>query len=138
MILSGKEAIIEENGRRELHPREANQIGGKPMVVLIDGTTKSAAEMLAGALRDNKRALLVGGKTFGKGIIQRIWQFDQGTSIKITAARYFLPNGSSIHGVGLKPDVTVNQGQTGDRQLVVALRKLSVLQPDMLKRTHGR
>jgi C-terminal processing protease CtpA/Prc len=115
-----------ENGASCRASREPNLAGLKPLAVLVNESTKSAAEMLAGALRDNKRATVFGVKTFGKGIIQRIWQFDdQGTSIKITAARYFLPSGTSIHGVGLRPDVLISSKQKSDSQLSAALRWLS-------------
>jgi len=70
----------------------------------VNADTKSAAEMLAGALRDDRHALLVGARTFGKGVVQRVWDFDNGTSVKITSARFYLPGGSMIHGVGITPD----------------------------------
>lgn len=97
--------VTKQNGKVAASYREPNYTGTKPLAVLVNNKTKSAAEMLAGALRDNKRACLTGTRTFGKGIVQRVWQFDQGTSIKVTAARYFLPNGTNIHGVGLRPDL---------------------------------
>jgi len=113
--------VTTENGASCMASREPHLAGSKPMAILVNESTKSAAEMLAGALRDNKRGTVFGVKTFGKGIIQRIWQFDdQGTSIKITAARYFLPSGVNIHGVGLHPDRVISNRAKVDRQLTAA------------------
>jgi carboxyl-terminal processing protease len=78
-----------------------------PMVVLIDGGSASAAEILAGALRDQHLATLVGEKSFGKGIVQTSFQLSQGSALVITTARYLTPSGESIHGKGITPDVQV-------------------------------
>ena len=78
-----------------------------PLVVLIDGHSASASEILAGALRDHRRAVLVGSRTFGKGLVQSIFQLDDRTGLKLTTAHYALPGGAHIHGVGVPPDVTV-------------------------------
>jgi C-terminal processing protease CtpA/Prc len=112
--------LCSKDGITTLSYRETNLTGNKPLIVLVDGTTKSAAEMVAGALRDDGRALLLGTKTFGKGVIQRVWEFDDGTSIKITAARYYLPHGESPHGVGLKPNLVVANKKHDDAQLKAA------------------
>lgn len=78
-----------------------------PLIVLIDKGSASASEILAGALRDHRRATLVGVKSFGKGIVQHIHDFSDGTAIKLTESEYFLPSEVSIHGVGVEPDITV-------------------------------
>lgn len=93
-----------------------------PILVLVNGESKSAAEMLAGALKDNSRAALVGEKTFGKGVVQQVWEFDNGTSVKITSARFFRPSGAPIQGVGLVPDVKVPVSRTFDTQLQRAIQ----------------
>lgn len=78
-----------------------------PLVVLVNGGSASAAEILAGALQEFKRAKLVGEKTFGKGTVQQPEDFSDGSGIHITVARWLLPNGKNIHGVGVNPDVEV-------------------------------
>lgn len=108
MTLCDNSAISTADGTTIKKERINNLSGQKPMVVLVDQNTKSAAEMLAGALRDNGRATVVGCKTFGKGIVQRVWEFPNNTSIKISSARYYLPGGSCIHRIGLVPDLSVD------------------------------
>jgi carboxyl-terminal processing protease len=81
-------------------------IDGAPMVVLVDGGTASAAEIVAGALKDQHRALIMGTRTFGKGSVQTVLP-DTGAAVKITTARYFTPSGGSIQASGIKPDITL-------------------------------
>ena len=81
-----------------------------PMVVLINNGSASASEIVAGALQDHKRALVVGTRSFGKGSVQSILPMANGTAIKLTTARYFTPNGRSIQGKGIEPDVVVEDG----------------------------
>jgi len=102
--------------------REACIAPRTPILVLVNGESKSAAEMLAGALKDNNRAFLVGEKTFGKGVVQQVWEFDNGTSVKITSARFFRPSGAPIQGCGLAPDVKVTVHRAVDTQLQRALQ----------------
>ncbi|MDR7871266.1 MAG: S41 family peptidase [Tissierellaceae bacterium] len=78
-----------------------------PLVVLINGGSASASEILAGAIRDHNRGELIGTTTFGKGVVQRIRQFDDGSGIKLTISEYFTPNGDNIHGIGIDPDIVV-------------------------------
>jgi carboxyl-terminal processing protease len=82
---------------------------GLPMVVLINGGTASAPEIVAGALQDNKRALLVGTRTFGKGVAQTVMPIDGGNAIKLTTARYYTPLGKAIQLHGITPDVVVEE-----------------------------
>ena len=108
---------------------------GMPMVVLVNEESASAAEIVAGAIKDEKTATLVGVKTFGKGIVQTIFPLDSGTSVKLTTAKYLTPNKVSINKIGIEPDVKVelNQGQVAtisptdtnfDPQLQKALQTL--------------
>lgn len=78
-----------------------------PMVVLVNGYSASASEILAGAIRDYKAGTLVGTKTFGKGIVQSSLEFVDGSGMKVTTARYYTPSGECIHGVGIEPDVEI-------------------------------
>ena len=78
-----------------------------PLVVLIDGGSASASEILAGAIKDYEMGTLVGTTTYGKGIVQKIFSYEDGSAVKITVSKYYTPNGYNIHGVGIEPDVTV-------------------------------
>ena len=78
-----------------------------PVVMLVNGGTASAAEILTGALRYNDRAIVVGEKTFGKGSVQTLYPLDMGYAIKITTAKYYMPNHKCIDGKGIKPDIVV-------------------------------
>ncbi|HHV45386.1 MAG TPA: S41 family peptidase [Tissierellia bacterium] len=79
-----------------------------PLVVLVNEGSASASEILAGAIKDHKRGLLIGNRTFGKGIVQRIRGLKDGSGFKLTVSEYFTPNGTSIHGIGIEPDITVD------------------------------
>jgi carboxyl-terminal processing protease len=79
---------------------------GVPVVVLVNGTTASAAEILAGALQDHHRATLLGRRTFGKGSVQTVMPISEGRAIKLTTSRYFTPSGRSINGRGIEPDLS--------------------------------
>src|SRR6185295_928374 len=77
---------------------------GIPVVLLVDGGTASAAEILAGALQDHHRAVLLGRRTYGKGSVQTVMPLTSGRAIKLTTSRYFTPSGRSINGRGIEPD----------------------------------
>ena len=78
-----------------------------PMVVLVNGYSASASEILSGAIRDTGEGTLVGTRTFGKGVVQSVIDFPDGSGLKVTTARYFTPSGECIHGVGIEPDVEI-------------------------------
>ncbi len=82
-----------------------------PIVVIINGGSASAAEIVAGALQDNKRALIVGSESFGKGSVQSVLPISEGRAIKLTTARYFTPSGRSIQAAGITPDITLEEAE---------------------------
>jgi carboxyl-terminal processing protease len=84
---------------------DAAQVFQLPMVVLVNGNSASAAEILAGSIKDYEAGTLLGTTTFGKGIVQQVIPLGDGTGVKVTISKYFTPKGNDIHGVGIKPDV---------------------------------
>jgi carboxyl-terminal processing protease len=97
-------------------------LNGAPMVVLVNGGSASASEIVAGALQDHKRAVIMGTKTFGKGSVQTIVPVSNGAALKLTTARYFTPDGRSIQAAGIEPDIVteeakVTRSDTGNARL---------------------
>lgn len=92
-------------GLPTLHKRIPNLTAHKPLVILVDHDTRSAAELVAGALHDCGRARIVGTRTFGKGVVQDSWSLGDGSSVRITTGRSYLPKSGCIDGIGLQPDV---------------------------------
>lgn len=96
-----------EDKKNEYLPRGRARLKDYPTVVLVNGGSASASEIMAGALRDHEKATLVGEQTFGKGSVQTLKDFGDGSSIKVTVAKWLTPNGDSINELGIKPDVEV-------------------------------
>ena len=94
-----------EDARFRMDAKPGDLIAGAPIAILVNGNSASAAEILAGALRDNHRATLIGRRTYGKGSVQTIMPLSNGQAIKLTTSRYFTPSGASINQVGIQPDV---------------------------------
>ena len=92
--------------------------GGLPIVVLINQGSASASEIVAGALQDDRRAVLLGTRSFGKGSVQTLFPLDNEGAIRLTTARYFTPDGRSIQGEGIIPDVVVHESDTPEPSFV--------------------
>ena len=113
--------IVSTRGRdkkdiRRYRAKKSDRTTGKPLVVIIDGGSASASEIVAGALQDHKRAIIIGTQSFGKGSVQTIIPFqvsnsDNLTGIRLTTARYYTPSGESIQGKGIVPDIIIEQGE---------------------------
>lgn len=119
----GPVASYESRGDRRDLTAEPGGDTATPLVVLVDGGTMSAAELLAGALQDRCRALLVGSRTFGKGSVQQPSRLADGGVVELTVGRYYTPEGRSPDGTGLQPDVAAGPADAED----LALRVLSGL-----------
>ncbi|WP_127564418.1 S41 family peptidase [Stenotrophomonas indicatrix] len=102
-IVSTRGRISISDARFDATPGDL--LKGAPVVVLVDAGSASASEVLAGALRDNKRARVIGSRTFGKGSVQTVLPLDNGDSVKLTTARYYTPSGKSIQATGIVPEV---------------------------------
>ena len=100
-------STVDRVGEADRQTANKGEITDKPLVVLVDGGSASASEILSGALQDNKRAVLVGTKTFGKGLVQSVRGVGNGAGLAVTIAKYFTPNGTDINHMGIKPDVVV-------------------------------
>lgn len=99
----------DEDTNEKVNTTPGDILNGLPMVVLINQGSASGSEIIAGALQDHKRALIVGEQSFGKGSIQTILPLDKKTAIKLTVALYFTPNGHEIQARGIKPDIQIKQ-----------------------------
>jgi len=101
------EGRIDESSHRYL-ATPGDSLNGAPLVVLLNGGSASASEIVAGAIQDHKRGIIMGTKSFGKGSVQTIQELRNGSAVKLTTARYFTPNGRSIQAKGIEPDITLN------------------------------
>lgn len=117
----------DKNGNREEMRSDAENYYDGGMAVLVNGSSASASEIFAGAIKDYGVGTLVGTQTFGKGIVQNLFPLSDGSAVKITVSRYFTPAGNNIHGVGIEPDIIVEKEKDSDQddQLQKAIEVLS-------------
>lgn len=115
-IFVDKGTVVSQKGRRKEETKvysahSSSTLTKAPLVVLVNGGSASASEIVSGALQDHKRAVLVGENTFGKGSVQVVLPITKTEAIKLTIARYYLPSGRTIQAIGVKPDVVVAPGE---------------------------
>ncbi|NLG32808.1 MAG: S41 family peptidase, partial [Syntrophomonadaceae bacterium] len=127
IFLDGEEVVSVANasGQKEVYMATPGMVDF-PLVVLVNQHSASASEILAGALKDNKRAVLVGEKTYGKGLVQRIYPLQDGAALKLTIQKYYTPDGTDINEIGINPDYQVENdpNSNNDLQLNKALEVL--------------
>ena len=118
-------SVKDARGKETIHQASEGSYQS-PLVVLVNKNSASASEILAGALQDNGRAVLVGEKTFGKGLVQTVYPLRNGGALKLTTQKYFTPQGTDINEIGISPDYTVKEDgkEQGDRQLERAIELL--------------
>lgn len=120
--------VVSERGREKddierFYAKPGDLARGLPVVVLIDAGSASAAEIVAGALQDHRRALVMGERSFGKGSVQTVLQTGPSTALRLTTARYYTPSGRSVQGDGIEPDITVPQLSDPDYKARPRLRE---------------
>jgi len=124
IFLDGQEvvSVVDRKGNKTVHKAGHGKLD-IPLAVMVNGDSASASEILAGALQDNKRALLVGEKTYGKGLVQTVYPLGNGGALKLTTQKYFTPDGTDINEIGITPDFPVKNETNSeeDRQLQKAL-----------------
>jgi carboxyl-terminal processing protease len=119
----------DRQGEQEREVAAGKALTNKPLVILVNKGSASASEILSGAMQDNKRAVLVGSQTFGKGLVQSVRPLDDGSGVAVTIAKYFTPNGRDINKHGIDPDVKVELTEKQEQDLWLRQRdKLGTLQ----------
>ena len=115
MLLTGGKIVYTEgrlpNSNQEYYADPFDISGGIPIIILINGGSASASEIVAGALQDNRRAVVLGTQSFGKGSVQTVVPINENSAIKLTTAKYFTPNGRSIQALGISPDLVIERAE---------------------------
>lgn len=125
------------DSREDIRAKPAGPPRHYPMAVLINGGSASASEIVAGALRDTKRAVLVGEKSYGKGSVQTIMPVTGGGAIRLTTALYYVPSGAVINGHGLEPEIAIPLSPEEDRNLAIQRNRLPVMTPQEFQEQFG-
>lgn len=120
-------STVDRQGKRDIEKSDHHALTNKPLVVLVDGGSASASEILSGALQDNDRAVLVGTKTFGKGLVQSVRGLGDGSGLAVTIAKYFTPSGRDINKAGIAPDIVLELTDAQKQQLVSNRDKIGTL-----------
>lgn len=117
-------STVNRQGVSEQETANGTALTSKPLVVLVDGGSASASEILSGALQDDHRATLVGSKTFGKGLVQSVRGLGDGSGLAVTVAKYLTPSGRDINHAGIQPDVVLNLNDDQRQELFGASNKI--------------
>ena len=118
----------DKNGEREEYTCDGKNELDIPLAVLVNGNSASASEIFAGAIQDYSKGTIVGTTTFGKGIVQSLIPFNDGSAIKTTAAKYYTPSGKCIHGTGIQPDVEVELSEGLEQETSISHEEDNQLQ----------
>jgi len=118
------------DARFEMDATPGDVIDGAPLVVLVNGGSASASEIVAGALKDHGRAEVIGHKTYGKGSVQTVMPLTHGGAVKLTTSRYFTPSGASIHGKGIVPDIVAQGAEDPPAELLTGKNSSSLQSRD--------
>ncbi len=118
------------DARFRMEATPGDLIDGAPLVVLVNGGSASASEIVAGALKDHGRAELIGHKTYGKGSVQTVMPLSHGGAVKLTTSRYFTPSGASIHGKGIVPDIVASGPEDPPAELLTGKSSLPLTARD--------
>lgn len=110
-------STVNRQGESDRQTANSRPLTNKPLVVLVDGGSASASEILSGALQDNKRAALVGTQTFGKGLVQSVRGLGDGSGLAVTIAKYLTPSGRDINKAGIAPDVVLELSDAQRKEL---------------------
>ncbi len=123
-----------DDAKLKFNAKPTDLLNGAPMVVLVNGGSASASEIVAGALQDHHRAIIMGQKTFGKGSVQTILPMDNGSALKLTTAKYFTPAGVSIQATGISPDIELEDLKLADSDVPATSR---VKEADLARHLQG-
>ncbi len=117
-------STVDRDGVSEQESANGSALTNKPLVVLVDGGSASASEILSGALQDDKRAVLIGSKTFGKGLVQSVRPLGDGSGLAVTVAKYLTPSGRDINHAGIQPDIILDLNEQQREELFGASNKI--------------